>query len=100
MSDPRTKYPNRLHYERKILHEGEEHRLIFKRMAGVSGWSVSLDGKPWAIGKRIKQGEWIVTAGETEQRGRTLDTTASSLFYNLKRGDGLCLSRPLKPLSW
>lgn len=66
--------------EIKLLHEGKEHSLSLAR--GVDRlWDIKLDGDLWAYARRIKQGEWYVYRSGQKQRGKTLETAATTMFY-------------------
>ena len=71
----------------KIVRNGKTHTLSYQRIQrrGKWEWAVLVDGKPWAVGKRIRQGQWVVTAGDEQRRGLTLEHVAIGLFYDLGR---------------
>lgn len=69
----------------RLIRKGKEHVLSFFRQHTNGTWDIRLDGMPWATGRRIQQGEWVVEQGAETQQGRTLEQTASAIFYSYDR---------------
>lgn len=65
-----------------LLHKGKEHRLLMGRHENGL-WSVLLEDRPWAVGKRLGQAKWVVAREGATQHGRTLEQAVASLFYNM-----------------
>ena len=72
--------PGEIPRELDLIHEGCSHRMSLLRGADKV-WSIELDGQPWGQGRRVKQGEWYVYHDGRKQRGRTLETAATTMFY-------------------